>query len=929
MEYVFPSLVPQAFRRHFLSIRRLRGVLPLFLALLPATAGASSPWLFLPTFKHQITGLQQTSAQDATVGAMPLAVTAFVARTAEIAEAEKSMLFWREASFPHQDFVKLMPQKNVFGWYAHVFDLPDEFVGFDLLLDLGIIDDADETFLNGALIGKTGTVPGGSAWNRDRLYRIPAELIKTEANVLTSHVWSLWGLGGIVGPPVLKAALVPANAQWELAFIKDEKAPSPGLNHAVSVDEALTLCFGGSTPVWQKAAIPWTGWKSYPDDAHFAVFRSTLDLPKTSDETARFRSPVVLDIGPIFDVGAVFLNDKRLGLTGRFPENGEPAFTEAARRGQYLVAPQDWNVNSDNHLTVIIYRERGIGGLPGVPGNLLENPVSALRRNPYGKECFTAFDILHQSQKYDEAEHILDEARPDNDLDRVWLLSHRAHLAWLRWLDGERNEKMLDGVLSPTHEILTKYTVESPKQSAMQAFCQVLRLAEKNDMLLAIIRRYFPDFSRDCIYLEPDRMTKGDWPLFYGAHSYVLAAMGQICDWSGGIDRVKYKLHIPGRRDTPRYWLDWTNRFLDAPAALLIPGLYEDKFESALDFYTVCPVNGGHLFPGEKIRRAAWWDDHGETHPFDDAGPDIELHASESKNNYCLSTYHMDPDWRNTRHPRQQSVLLYSQNGTIINATWSGKIDSGIYERFSLFNRNKVKFRFNKHRGACVAVSGLFVDLPPLLPEMVSSQASESMPYLLVDNNSPKKCQKNIVRLSGNVSLEIASWYDKMREAQGLVKYKLAAEYTKWASELMSEEAGDTGKFIYIGAAETAFDTPNAIPLFMNSISLKYKSPNELTTFFTEVLKFRNQRNCWLFFLTSHVLEQMSNTIDYNDAIDQLYSLALICETHATMPIQQACLSYMKKYGATESNQKFMYIQRNILHSKGTITRKHTVMKMP
>ena len=127
-------------------------VLLFFLTLSPTVAETDAPWFFLPTFKHQITGLQQITAKDITAGATPFVISAFVARTPELTDKEKNLLVWRAATFPHQDFVKLMPKNNVFGWYAHVFDQPSELQGLDLLLDLGVIDDSDETFLNGTLI---------------------------------------------------------------------------------------------------------------------------------------------------------------------------------------------------------------------------------------------------------------------------------------------------------------------------------------------------------------------------------------------------------------------------------------------------------------------------------------------------------------------------------------------------------------------------------------------------------------------------------------------------------------------------------------------------------------------------------------------------------------------------------------------------------
>ncbi len=83
-------------------------------------------------------------------------------------EEESREAYWHAVEFPHWDFVKLMQGEKVFGWYGCEFDFPNALGGMDVLVDLGIIDDSDETFVNGALIGATGRVPNGSAWQADR-----------------------------------------------------------------------------------------------------------------------------------------------------------------------------------------------------------------------------------------------------------------------------------------------------------------------------------------------------------------------------------------------------------------------------------------------------------------------------------------------------------------------------------------------------------------------------------------------------------------------------------------------------------------------------------------------------------------------------------------------------------------------------------------
>jgi cephalosporin-C deacetylase len=71
-----------------------------------------------------------------------------------------------------------------------------------MILSLGMIDDADETFFNGIKIGATGRLPPDtiSAWDTPRKYLVPATLIRwDEPNVIAVRVFDDTGGGGLHG----------------------------------------------------------------------------------------------------------------------------------------------------------------------------------------------------------------------------------------------------------------------------------------------------------------------------------------------------------------------------------------------------------------------------------------------------------------------------------------------------------------------------------------------------------------------------------------------------------------------------------------------------------------------------------------------------------------------------------------------------------
>ncbi|MBK7215173.1 MAG: hypothetical protein IPH88_18170 [Bacteroidales bacterium] len=83
-------------------------------------------------------------------------------------------------------------------WYRTAVSVPDSLLDMDLNLLLGKIDDADETYLNGTLIGKSGDFPPGNktAFNQQRVYSIPKGLLKRQ-NVIAVRVFDGTGGGGI------------------------------------------------------------------------------------------------------------------------------------------------------------------------------------------------------------------------------------------------------------------------------------------------------------------------------------------------------------------------------------------------------------------------------------------------------------------------------------------------------------------------------------------------------------------------------------------------------------------------------------------------------------------------------------------------------------------------------------------------------------
>jgi hypothetical protein len=122
--------------------------------------------------------------------------------------------YWEKASGGSVD------AHDGFAWYRCWVVIPEEWRGADLKLDLGKIDDCDETYFNGAEIGRKGTVsPFRSASDEVRTYVVPADRIQFGGgNLIAVRVWDGGGAGGIASGAIQLSGSKGAmnlRGQWE------------------------------------------------------------------------------------------------------------------------------------------------------------------------------------------------------------------------------------------------------------------------------------------------------------------------------------------------------------------------------------------------------------------------------------------------------------------------------------------------------------------------------------------------------------------------------------------------------------------------------------------------------------------------------------------------------------------------------------------
>jgi hypothetical protein len=108
--------------------------------------------------------------------------------------------------------------------YRKTINVPSALVGEELLFHLNVVDDYDDVYINGQLIGKTG-IEKEPVWNYNRTYTIPAGVLKEGPNLIAIRIFDTYGGGGIM----------PSLRRRELILKQPKKKPQ--LYHRDYIDD--------------------------------------------------------------------------------------------------------------------------------------------------------------------------------------------------------------------------------------------------------------------------------------------------------------------------------------------------------------------------------------------------------------------------------------------------------------------------------------------------------------------------------------------------------------------------------------------------------------------------------------------------------------------------------------------------------------------
>jgi sialate O-acetylesterase len=288
---------------------------------------------------------------------------------------------WKEAKFDDSEWEKInVPSSwenqgfhgyDGYAWYRTSFKLKTSEAEKDLYLILGYVDDVDQTFINGNLIGIAGGFPPyyRTAYNAFRKYYIPKEFLNKDGNnIIAVRIYDDELDGGIMSgriglyayeggfePDVNLSGIWDFKTGDDSSFLKNDKLYSN-----------------------IKLMVP-AHWdvQGYQDYDGFGWYKKTFNLPKKFDGES-----MILLLGKIDDIDQTFVNGIIVGSTGLW--NFENIPTEFNKNEEYRInrvysVPQKLlNFGETNTVVVRVYDGFRNGGI-------YDGPIGLITQENYKK----------------------------------------------------------------------------------------------------------------------------------------------------------------------------------------------------------------------------------------------------------------------------------------------------------------------------------------------------------------------------------------------------------------------------------------------------------------------------------------------------------------------------------------------------------------
>ncbi len=266
-----------------------------------------------------------------------------------------------------------------YAWYRNSFAVSREMKTKEIFISLGYINDVDQVFINGNLIGFSGSFPPdySSATEALRKYPIPAEFLNASGkNVIAVRVYNFQMSGGIVSGDVGIFSYNTPKSDLPLA----------GLWLFRTGDNTAWKSIYCKDKLWEKIVVPgnWEnqGFKDYDGIAwyrkHFVVTDDYLN------------QKILLIIGKIDNTDEVYLNGILIGATGKINDlknKKNESLTETDNHKLRIYNIPD-NLLTSKRENVLTIRVSDIE----LKGGIVEGPLGLIKLTNFNR-LYKDFDI--------------------------------------------------------------------------------------------------------------------------------------------------------------------------------------------------------------------------------------------------------------------------------------------------------------------------------------------------------------------------------------------------------------------------------------------------------------------------------------------------------------------------------------------------------
>ncbi len=198
---------------------------------------------------------------------------------------------WKTIEVPSYEGWETVGLANLDGavWFRTSFNMPADWKGKDLVLDLNRIRDQDFTYINGKLVGNTDNT-------EPRKYTIPAQLLKIGQNTIAVQVLNYFDKGGIAGYKDTKRKIgvypVGLTVEQGISFVKKWKYKiQSSETPAVAQYQASYQPFGDLNLYFKNHRSPFTNYKRSLD-LTTAIASTTYSLNGVNYKREYFSSAV-------------------------------------------------------------------------------------------------------------------------------------------------------------------------------------------------------------------------------------------------------------------------------------------------------------------------------------------------------------------------------------------------------------------------------------------------------------------------------------------------------------------------------------------------------------------------------------------------------------------------------------------------------------